>query len=352
MNLYRGINMQKKYNPCYDLLTILACLMVVFFHMNGEVYNYSNTISWKISVIERCVVYSAIPIFFMLSGAKLMDYRSRYTTKEYVQKRLLRVGVPFLFWNIFYICYLKIAAPENSFHSLRAFVTAFLNSGFEVRYWFFYPLFAVYAAIPVISLVLQADNHRKYLWYAVYVAFAIQWVLQPLCSIFGVVFNDYMTMPVCGGYLMYAVFGYLVSTEIWSRKKRVILYCLALLSGVFAVWSIIRASAHAGKTWLYMASYDYFPSALTAAAIFVFVRHLFQKADEKSGKAAKFLRTLSGCCMGIWLTHSIAITVLARLTGLSAGSYVWRFVCPFAVFGACAVGTYVLKKIPILKHIV
>jgi len=51
--------------------------MVVFFHTNGIVYTYSDTLSWKISVVERCIVYSAIPIFFMLTGAKLMDYRKR-----------------------------------------------------------------------------------------------------------------------------------------------------------------------------------------------------------------------------------------------------------------------------------
>jgi len=69
--------MEKKYNIGYDILTMLACLMVVFFHTNGIVYTYSDTLSWKISVVERCIVYSAIPIFFMLTGAKLMDYRKR-----------------------------------------------------------------------------------------------------------------------------------------------------------------------------------------------------------------------------------------------------------------------------------
>lgn len=69
--------MTKKYNPCFDVLTIIACLMVVFFHFNGVIYTYTDTISWKISVIERCIVYSAIPIFFMLTGAKLMEYRKR-----------------------------------------------------------------------------------------------------------------------------------------------------------------------------------------------------------------------------------------------------------------------------------
>lgn len=343
--------MEKKYNIGYDILTIIACLMVVFFHMNGIVYEYSNTASWKISVIERCVVYSAIPIFFMLSGAKLMEYRNRYSTKEYLKKRLLRVGIPFLFWNAFYMVYQRVLSPQVSFHSVREFLSMFLNSEFQDRYWFFYPLFAVYAAIPVISLILQAEHHRKYLWYAVYVTFALNWVLKPLCGLLEIQFNSYLLLPVCGGFLMYALFGYLISTERWSRKKRIILYILALISGIFAVCYTVMASHKAGKTVQYLFFYSYFPSALTGAAIFVFIKHL-DISVQPERKLAKLVRTVSECCMGVWLTHSLAITVMGKMVPLQSDSYIWRFLLPPVVFGACVAGTCIVKKIPLLKHIV
>lgn len=345
--------MEKKYNVCYDVLTIIACLMVVFFHMNGIVYTFSDTVSWKISVIERCIVYSAIPIFFMLSGAKLMEYRNRYSTKQYIQKRLLRVGIPFLFWNLFYIVYQRVLTPELSFHSVKEFVSMFLNSQFQERYWFFYPLFAVYAAIPVISLVLQVKDHRKYLWFAVYLTFILNWVLKPLCGLLGVQFNSHLMMPVCGGYMMYAVFGYLISTEQWGRTKRIVLYLLALISGIFAICYTVNASEAAGKTVQSLFSYNYFPSALTGAAIFVFVKHLFDKPVKiGTGRPAKAIRIVSSCCMGVWLSHSMAITLVSYFTHLPSSNYIYRFLLPPVVFAACVAGTYVVKKIPILKHIV
>jgi len=345
--------MEKKYNPCYDVLTILACLMVVFFHTNGIVYTYSDTLSWKISVVERCIVYSAIPVFFMLTGAKLMNYRERYSTKEYIKKRLQRVLIPFLFWNIFYIVFQRVLTPELSFHSVKEFVSMFLNSEFQGRYWFFFPLFALYAAIPVISLVLQAKNHRKYLWYTVYATFVLSWVLKPLCGLLGIAYNSYLPLPVSGGFMIYALFGYLVSTEQWSRRKRVILYLSALVSGVFAIGYTIYASAAADTTELYMASYHYFPSGLTGAAIFVFVKHLFDKpATDRKRKSAKLLRTVSDCCMGVWLTHSLAIVVAIKLLGVTQSSYVYRFALPPVLFAACIFGTWIVKKIPLLKHIV
>ena len=352
-----GCSMERKYNVCFDVLTILACLMVVFFHTNGNLYTYSNTLSWKISVVERSIVYSAIPIFFMLTGAKLMDYRNRYSTKEYIQKRLQRIGIPFIFWNVFYIIFQRVYSPDASFHSVKEFISMFLNSEFQNRYWFFFPLFAIYAAIPVISLVLQAENHRKYLWYAVYVTFALNWVLRPICSINGIAYNGYLTMPISGGYMMYVLFGYLVSTEQWSRRKRVILYLSSLASGVFFIGFTIYYSAITGTHELYMADYQFFPSALTGAAIFVFIKHLFDKptvveAFHQRKKLTNLIRTVSGCCMGVWLSHSFAILVGIKLLGLSQSDYVYRFLLPLLVFVACVFGVWIVRKIPVLKHIV
>ncbi len=349
--------MEKKYNICYDVLTILACLMVVFFHTNGILYTYSDTLSWKISVVERCVVYSAIPIFFMLTGAKLMNYRNRCSTKEYAKKRVQRLLIPFIFWNILYMVYQRIQTPDASFHTIKEFISMFLNSEFQDRFWFFIPLFSIYAAIPIISLVLQVENHRKYLWYAVYTTFALNWLLRPLCFLTGIEYNSYLTMPVSGGFMVYVLFGYLISTEQWCRYKRIILYLLAAVSEVFTIAYTIFVSDTQETSVLSMVSYQYFPSALTGAAIFVFVKHLFDKpaiteALLRRNKLVHLIRNVSGCCLGVWLTHSFAIIVATKITGMPSSSYVFRFVLPLVIFVGCVFGVWIVKKIPLLKNIV
>ncbi len=286
-----------------------------------------------------------------------MDYRSRYSTKEYAKKRLLRVGVPFLFWNIFYVGYKLVTSPQIPFNSAKEFISQFLNSDFQPRFWFFIPLFMVYLAIPLISLVLQAENHRKYLWYAVGLTFALRWVLMPVLGLLGIEYNYHILMPVCGGYMMYVLFGYLISTEEWCRAKRITLYIMALCAGVFAVWYTVKSSLAAGALQSYLFSYDYFPSGLTGAAIFVFVKHLFSKsnrlsAPSQNSKTARIIRTTSSACMGVWLTHSLGILVVQVLTGISKSSYLYRFACPPIIFLGCVAVVLILKKIPLLKHIV
>ena len=348
----RNGNMEKKYNINFDILTILACLMVVFFHCNMLFYDYSDTLSWKTSVIERCIVYSAIPIFFMLTGAKLMEYRKRYSTKEFAKKRLLRVGIPFVFWNVFYILFNTFMGRKFVADSPKEFISMFLNSEFQNRYWFFWPLFAIYATIPVLSLILEAKKHRKYLWYTVYLGFGIMWLMRPVCMLLGIQNNSYITMPMAGGFLVYSIFGYLISTEEWSKLKRIILYISAILSGIFAVVYTIMASKQAGQTVQAMVNYHYFPSGLTGAAIFVFIKHAKLEFINKSEKLIKTIRGISDCCMGVWLTHSMAILVLLKITGLNEDGYIWRFAGAVVVFVLCIVGVKIAKKIPFVKHLV
>ena len=321
--------MEKKYNIHFDLLTILACLMVVFFHCNMIFYNFSDTINWKISVVERCIVYSAIPIFFMLTGAKLMEYRKRYSTKEFVKKRLFRIGIPFAFWNAFYIVYSSVFGAGLPFSSLKEAISMFLNSDFQGRYWFFWPLFSIYAAIPVLSLILEAKQHRKYLWYTVYLAFTLRWLIYPILTLLDIEYNTYIAMPLAGGFIAYSIFGYLVSTEVWKKRKRFILYIAAVLGGLFAIIYTITTSQATGETQQMMISYHYFPSGLTGAAIFVFVKHAKLTKLIENEKLTKTIRNISECCMGIWLTHSFAIMVVLRITGIDQYSYLWSIVPTF-----------------------
>lgn len=297
----------------------------------------------------RCIVYSAVPIFFMLTGAKLLTYRDKYSTKEYLKKRIIRTGIPFLFWNLFYIA-LDFVYGGFEFDGIHEFISAFINSEFQNRYWFFFPLFSLYAAIPLVSLFLKLPNHRKYLWYLVTVTFTISWFIKPIFTILDINFNKYLEFPLGGGFIMYAVFGYLVSTGEWQKKYRLLLYLATLISEIFVIIFTVLISAKNGETNTYILNYLYFPSALMAASIFVFFRHL---NTEKIGeKATKFLSFLTECNMGVWLTHSFGIILVQKVTDLPNESYFFRFIAPIIIYAMCVVGTYIVKKIPLVKYTV
>lgn len=73
-----------------DLLNVLAIVAVIAMHCNGLVHGNPMTRAWNTSLVVECICYFAVPIFFMISGANLMKYRERYSTKVFFKKELLK----------------------------------------------------------------------------------------------------------------------------------------------------------------------------------------------------------------------------------------------------------------------
>lgn len=91
---------------CFDALNVLACLSVIAMHCNGAVHVFADTYVWRQSLLVDVLAYWAVPVFIMLSGATLMRYRERYTTKEFLRRRFLKTGIPLVVWTaVFYVYY-------------------------------------------------------------------------------------------------------------------------------------------------------------------------------------------------------------------------------------------------------
>ena len=85
-----------------DVLKILASIAVVLIHVCSNWW-YALDVkskSWMVINIFDSLCRWAVPVFLMLSGATLMDYRKHYDTKTFLKKRVLRTVIPFLFWSI------------------------------------------------------------------------------------------------------------------------------------------------------------------------------------------------------------------------------------------------------------
>lgn len=69
-----------------DILNILSCFAVVVLHCSGGVFYYQKTRLWFIYMFLQTVAHFAVPVFFMITGANLLDYRKKYDTKTFFKK--------------------------------------------------------------------------------------------------------------------------------------------------------------------------------------------------------------------------------------------------------------------------
>ena len=135
--------MQKKRVLYFDVLNILACIAVISLHHNGVVHTYSNSWTWKTALIVETGAYWAVPVFLMLSGATLMNYRENYDTVTFFKKRFSRAVIPFFCWSGIVLIW-KLMTDQFSFDSIsiKAVINTMLNYKRENVDWYFPLLFS------------------------------------------------------------------------------------------------------------------------------------------------------------------------------------------------------------------
>ena len=157
------INVKNKRILYFDILNILAIISVIALHCNGIVHSYSSDKqrAWSTSLIIECICFWAVPIFLMLFGATLLNYKEKYDTKTYFKKRLLKVFVPYIFWAVvmgiwkYNIGQLKI----DSFNIKNLLNIFFLNKE-ESTYDFMSLILGIYLTIPVLTILSEKGNRN------------------------------------------------------------------------------------------------------------------------------------------------------------------------------------------------
>lgn len=327
----------------FDILNICSCMAVVFLHHNGIVHNFSNTRAWRESLIVECGFYWAVPIFLMLSGATLLNYRSKYSTKKFFEKRVVRTVIPWILWSVIMLFW-KISTGELVLksHSPFYFADLVLNYKIESKYWFFGALFACYLAIPVFSLL--CDN-RRILWYTVILNFVLSSCLPVLKCWFGFGWN--LDVSVVGSLMIYVLLGYLLSTEKLSAKQRRILYVCGAGGFLFRYIYTYVFSVKNGQTDVSIKGYVMFHAVFLSVAVFVWAQSVNWERWLPE-IIIKKLPFLSSCSFGVYLIHSIVMYYEKMLLHISVQGHFWRILMVPCTYLISLAIICLLKKIPVI----
>lgn len=337
---------EKKRLLYLDMLNIAACFCVVWMHCNSIVHSFSDTPVWRQSMVVETVAYWAVPVFFMLSGATLMNYRSRYTTKQFFLRRFLRVGIPYLFWSgVMLIWKLKTEQMALPDRSIRTLLTLFLDNRIEPIYWFFFPLFMVYCAMPVLSLL---KDNRRCLWYMTGAAFLTGSLLPIVFQALGLHWNGALGFPAAGGTLLYVLLGYLLSTAELSRAKRLLIYAGGLLAAVGRYGITYALSLRDGTLNRLLFNSMGFPAVLLGAAVFVLFRQLPWEWLFRPDWTRRAIAAVSSCSFGIYLIQMIVIYYAKQCTGLTPERFLWRTAGAVGVYLVSLLLVWLMKRIPLL----
>lgn len=336
--------MKKNY---ITILSVLSAVSVIFLHTNVCFWKFSNDITWFSANIIECIFYFAVPIFFMITGANLIDYNKKYSTKEYAIKRITRTVIPFVVWSfIALIC--KIIMGQINTHNLSvlSLYNGLMNTQFNEIYWFFIPLFSVYLCIPLFSHV--EDNKKKFVFsYLVLIGFTLNVLLPFINALFDYKLAIPITVPVVFDYLLYCLIGYLLDKNDLNKSKRIIIYILGILGLITHIYGTYKYSIIKGNIDLTFKGYTNVPCMLYSISIFVFIKYLF-----KNIKNIKIIDYLGKFTFEFYLIHRIIIWIIDYVYKPNIFSLSYRLGLPFILVPICIFITVILRKLPIVKKIV
>ena len=126
-----------------SVLNVVSCWSVVALHTNGVFWSRPHGRMWITSNFIETFFYFAVPVFFMISGANLIDYRERYSTQVFLKKRFLKTVIPFIFWSIVAGIFISLTHNQPFDFNIRHIIDNIINAKFFAIYWFFPPLFVL-----------------------------------------------------------------------------------------------------------------------------------------------------------------------------------------------------------------
>lgn len=347
----------KKYILYFDLLNIFACFAVVALHVNGAVHTFAKTRNWVSCMFIEALFYFAVPVFFMLTGATLMNYRKRYGTGTFFKKRLLKTLVPFIIWSIIGICWSVFYTKGMAISDINTpakFISAVINCKGMGIYWFFPALFSVYLTIPLFSLVDEDKRIGKkgIFTYLILVYIVLNVLLPFVCRLTGIQWNSALNAVSCGGYTVWILIGYYLANTDIKKSFRISIYILGLLGFFMYFYLTVQNSFKTGRFDKTYAGYMNIPAIFMGTAVFVLFKYGKWNSIEKHEKAVRFVRNLSSASFGVYLIHYYLKDFSIRHFGIDPRSTLYRIVGTFIIYGLSVIIVRAIQKIPVIRKMV
>lgn len=339
-----------KRNVGYDFIKIFAIFLVVANHANVAYLEVNRgTIGWYFVMLFTSISIVCVPLFFMVSGALLLDTQEVVPLKKLFFKRIYKQAIPFIVWSLVYVV-ARIVMGKMSF-GITAF-TDLLHEPAYYQFWFMYALLAIYLLLPILQAVVLklGKRHLEYvliLWFVFSVAFPVMQKFIPSFAISG-----HVDLILCEGYVGYFLLGYYLkkyhSEVSWKKGLWLMLIggaCTGILSVVEYLVTTNAQISYQG--YFYQETLTPF-LVLLATGLFLLFQNLPWTEKERP---CKLLHTGSVLTMGVYYVHMLVITALEYVGLIGNANILLLIVKIFVAYGVSLGIALVISKIPYVRMV-
>ena len=214
----------KERNYNYDIMRVLACIMIICMHAPMPNLNANGIILSTISYFTA----PGLCLFFVISGSLLLPIKTDTTT--FLKKRLGKVIMPTLVFTFLYIILNCINGEQQNI--LKTICSIPFSAQGHGVLWFMYTLIGLYLVAPIISKWLDSASKREVELYL------LLWVITlcfPILKLFvGINEGNTGVLYYFSGYIGYFILGYYLKKypESISLKKLIIPDIIAIIAPI------------------------------------------------------------------------------------------------------------------------
>ena len=316
-----------------SLARVIAAIMIITLHTDETWVHVSASSDWLIDNMIIGVTRFAVPIFFMITGATLMDYHKRYDTKTFFIKRMKNVILPLLSWYFIALLF------ENKTG----------KSGISFLFWFLFALIGLYLCIPLFS-ALKENLKEKVILSVIFISFTLNYLLPFIADTLHVSISNVLPPFYVGeGFLIYVLIGYIIHEKTIPLRWRIIFYVFAIIGYIIIVVGTYTRSLNTGVLDDTFGNTLNLPCLLWSTGVFIFFKQMDQYI--KNEKFIKILTFLSSYALSSYVLHQYVLRFFIKYYISDVSSILYKLGTPLLNFAICILIASVIKKIPILKKI-
>lgn len=345
--------MKNKKNLTIEMLRIIACFLVIVCHTNGWGFDkLTFNLPWFLSIGIYLISKTAVPIFFMITGALYL--KKDYSYKEMLKKIFFRIVVPLVLFSA--IRYFK-DYRQISLRNFMRFLKNLLSAKILIHYWFLYALMGLYLIIPFIrKMILNFENKDYIIFFTIWIGFS---GILPIIQHYGAfTITSNFDIPLVAGYIGYLILGHYMLNYIninKNKKKLFINIIILVLSIIVSTIITYFENMRINQTTVFLDKLNYISIILPTINIVYITRYIFENIKPKE-KIENLIINIGATTFGIYLTHWMILGKVQYLMNIFLDLNIHKFIATtiiqFIIFVIMVIGIYLIRKIPIVKKII
>jgi surface polysaccharide O-acyltransferase-like enzyme len=337
-----------------DILKFISTILVIGIHLAAvKFYSISVTdLQWHYLNAFNSIARFSVPVFFMASGAFLLDPKRKLDIKTLFSKYVFKIVFIYIVWSLFYsiVSIVQEGYIVINMDLIKQLIYRTIEG--PKHFWYLFTLGGIYLAVPILREVVKKRRLIEYFLLISFIFVILRSVREIVVIDTLELYIQYLDFNFTAGNILYFILGYYLVNFDFNKNTKTILYISTLVSVIFTILMTINHSYDGGIAYEGFYGYQRPAIILTSIGVFVAFKSIFEN-HVFSEKTKKFFLTTSSLSLGIYIIHLFFVNIVGSYGLLDMMPIYFTLpILSILIYFVSAVLVKLLMKIKILKFFI